>query len=116
MEIWRTIKGTNYKVSNMGRVKNSRGRVLKFYMSGWGYYIIDLYKNGKRTRRAYVHKLVLEAFKPNPKNKEIGNHINGIKTDNRLINLAWATASENIKHAYETGLNTGRRSYANCPF
>ena len=56
-----------------------------------------------------INRLVAITFIPNPLNKETVNHINGIKSDNRLENLEWATVGENIRHAITTGLKIGVR-------
>ena len=61
----------------------------------------------------YVHKLMAEAFIPNPDGKTQVNHIDGDKDNYSISNLEWVTASENMKHAYRTGLSRGRLSVRN---
>ena len=90
MEEWRPIIDyPEYEVSNGGNVRRG-GRVLK---PGRGnkYPIVQLGRNNKK----YVHRLVALAFIPNPDNKPQVDHINRIRTDNRVENLRWATKSEN---------------------
>lgn len=119
-EIWKPVVGYKgiYEVSNMGRlkslsktIKNSKNRVyntkerfFKKTLSKSGYCVASLWKNGKLTSSARVHRLVMIAFVPNPIDKPFVNHINGIKTDNRVENLEWCTAKENSIHAVKNGL------------
>ena len=113
-EIWETIPNFDgYEVSNLGRVRSfkqsRKGHVLKPrpFFKGNDYLGVSLCLNGKVEVRL-VHRLVAEAFIPNPLNKPMVNHINGIKTDNRVENLEWVTVSENHCHAYAIGLRNAR--------
>ena len=74
-----------------------------------GYLQIRL-SDGKRTRSTTVHKIVAEAFIPNPDKRPEVNHKNGIKTDCSVSNLEWVTKSENVKHAVDTGLLDNERA------
>lgn len=130
-EVWKDIVGYEglYQVSNLGRVKSLERYVqnhgaLQFHKEqikraserkrkdgNQGYLTLRLYKDNKG-KNCYIHRLVAEAFIPNPENKPTVNHINGDKHDNRAKNLEWNTYKENNKHAYDTGLNgeTHRRT------
>ena len=101
----------NYAVDEFGQIwgypnKTRKGiRLIKAVVNNSGYKYIDLCKNGK-IRRFLVHRLVALNLKPNLENKEQVNHINGIKTDNRICNLEWVTRSENQLHSIKYGLRT----------
>ena len=106
-EEFRNIKGyPNYQVSNLGRVKVLNylrmgvEKIRKVEKSIHGYLRIKLSVNGKK-KTFFVHSLVITTFKPKPPSKECCNHINGVKTDNRIENLEWVSRSENTVHAYK---------------
>ena len=107
-EIWKDIDGyEGYQVSNLGRVKSLdridsnnhplKGVILKPYISNSGYLLVGLYKQ-QRCYKKLVHRLVAEAFIPNPDNNPEIDHISTIKTDNRVENLRWVTQKENINN------------------
>jgi len=94
----------NYLIYSDGRIwSNKAGRFLKVQLDTCGYPQVGLYnETGQKTTS--VHRLVAEHFiNGNEKGLQV-NHINGIKTDNRIENLEWLTHSQNAQHAHDTGL------------
>ncbi len=118
-ESWKPVLGYEgyYEVSNLGNVKSLKRRqtgnqydrveaILKPSVLYNGYLQVCL-AIGQTKKKYSIHRLVAIAFLPNPENKPQVNHKNGIKGDPSLKNLEWATRSENMQHAYDTGLATG---------
>lgn len=116
--VWRDIKGYEglYQISNLGNVRSldrkirfnkgvsiKKGQLLKPVLTRKGYLKVELSKESKG-KRFYVHRLVALHFIENSLNKPQVNHINGIKTDNRVENLEWCTNLENQRHAIKNGL------------
>ena len=98
-EIWEPVKNfeDRYCVSNFGRVYSiKRETIMKLSMLN-GYWRVVLY-DGNKTKGYYVHRIVAEAFIPNPQNKPIINHIDENRANNKTSNLEWATFSENVNH------------------
>jgi len=94
-----------YAVTTFGRVWSCRrGIWLNQYDNSHGYMFVTLSVHGK-VCELKVHRLVAEAFVPNPLGKPQVNHRNGIKTDCSVRNLEWVTARENMQHASDMGLN-----------
>lgn len=102
-EIWKEIVGFEslYAVSNRGRVMNlETGKVLKNRSNNHGYVIVALHKgNGTKPKNCTVHRLVAEAFIPNPLNLPQVDHVDENKGNNDVSNLRWVTASQNTRHS-----------------
>lgn len=95
-----------YQISSLGRARSFKAgkvKILSPVYDGKGYAYVGIHKDGEQ-KKIHIHVLVALAFIPNPENKPFVNHINGIKSDNRVENLEWVTPSENVQHALKTGL------------
>ena len=121
MEEWKNVIGYEglYEVSNKGNVRNvRRNTLLKLSKNRYGYIQVYLYKNGIRTVFR-VHRLVAEAFIPNPDNLPQINHKNEDKSNNCVENLEWCTAkyNNNYGHRTENAINTRvKNGYADPDF
>lgn len=124
VEFWRPIPGwLGYDVSNLGRVRSWRTvRSLPNYggtarawrkkpltmrpgINKYGYVQISIFNSNGARKSRRVHQLVALAFIPNPEQLPTVNHLTGLRTDNRSDNLAWASRSEQSKHAWAYGLH-----------
>lgn len=110
---WRNIPGcdSRYYVSSDGRVLGANG-LLHPIRGKDGYLRCNIAQNGK-FRLWLVHRLVAEAFIPNPDNKAEVNHIDGDKANNNVSNLEWATREENIQHAHKVLRKMGDKPVLN---
>ena len=101
IEEWKQYN--EYKVSNYGKVINRYGKLLTMKADKHGYISTSITDyGGDRTKG--MHRLVATVFIPNPNNLPVPNHLDGNKTNNYVHNLEWCTYSENLIHAYKTGL------------
>lgn len=92
----------NGQVYSIGQNRYRRPRVLKAWRNGTGYLKVSLYKDG-RAYKKYIHRLVAEAFIPNPEDKPNVNHLDCDLYNNSASNLEWCTQSENILYAVKLG-------------
>ena len=131
-EEWKPVAGfeDSHEVSSLGNVRalartaersGPTGNVslpernLTFHVTPKGYARLQL-TNGDKKKNKLVHRLVAEAFVPNPDGKEQVNHIDGDKLNNKASNLEWVTPSENLQHAYDTDLRKPCIKYCiECP-
>lgn len=103
---------THHTIDENGIVMNTKTNYKKAqWLGANGYYHVDIHEHGTAQKIA-VHRLLALHFLPNPENKRTVNHIDGNKQNNTLSNLEWATDSENLQHAHDTGLQPYRRNYS----
>lgn len=115
IEIWKDCKGYEgiYSISSIGRVRRMpgkyapKGRILRFNVINRYHVVKFSYLAIKKNQ--FVHRLVAEAFIPNPFNKPFINHIDCNPSNNHISNLEWCTQSENIQHAFKVGTKVGIR-------
>ena len=105
-ENWKPIKNfeDQYLVSNYGNVKSlRRNKILKPYTNNTKYLYVCL-SNGKSKKHYRIHRLVANAFIPNPESKEFINHKDYNTFNNRVDNLEWVTMAENIDYSRQNVL------------
>ena len=115
-EVWKRVilKGIDYgdfyEVSSRGGLRNSKTKKnIKALVNPSGYVQYYASLGGRDKRKPFrIHRCVAEAFLPNPENKAQVNHIDGVKINNFVSNLEWVTASENVQHAFQTGLASNK--------
>jgi hypothetical protein len=101
-----------YAISTDGRLWSYRSnRFKKARIGTRGYCVVELNKSGY-SKWYLLHRIVLETYVPKPEGKSEVNHINCVKTDNRVENLEWVTRRENIDHAVKLGLTKTERHTA----
>lgn len=122
-ELWKDIRGfENYQISNFGRIKskervvtNTNGsylkpeKIIKTHVMKVGYLAVVLRDEEQKKHLLKIHRLVAEAFIPNPHNLPQVNHVDGNKANSRVGNLEWCTARQNTQHAIANGL---RKKYS----
>lgn len=111
-EVWKGMSefDNEYEVSNLGRFRSLdrviirkgsqariKGRIIKGQQDAYGYVTMTI-----KNKQVKAHRLVAKYFVENPLNKNQVNHKNGIKNDNRAVNLEWCSHEENMKHLYLT--------------
>lgn len=107
-DTWKQVDGYPYRVSKDGRVYSEWRKKLLNYKPRGGYIKITLCGNNKKLNTG-VHRLVAEAYIPNPDKLPLVNHIDGNKSNNKVENLEWTTYKGNTQHAYDNNLVSRKR-------
>lgn len=129
-EEWRPVVGWGhlYEVSNQGRVRSldrmtparwglvrRRGKILKLTPTNSGYPAVSLSESGRKTKLKTVHRMVAEAFIPNPENLPDVLHWDDVSTHNTVENLRWGTQADNNRDKQRLGTNNGPPRKEHCP-
>lgn len=103
-EVWSPIRGFSelYQVSNTGKVRHKKHGLKKLQVGEHGYLWVPLW-DGKKYLHKRVHRIVAEAFIPNPNGYKEVNHIDEDKTNNSALNLEWCSRKQNIEHSILSG-------------
>lgn len=109
VEQWRSVVGfEQYQVSDLGRIKNvCSGHILAGARTRYGYLQVRLRAKEGKIKNLLVHRLVAAAFHGLPGPGQVCNHLSGVKTDNRAVNLEWCSRAQNNSHAARLGLSRG---------
>ena len=111
---WKDVIGYEnyYQVSEFGDIKNAKTGIIRKTRINQkhGYIDVDLYKDGKCSWKR-VHRIVAEAFIPNPDELPIVMHLDNNKINNHYTNLQWGTISDNTKQAFDDGLLETSKQY-----
>ena len=130
-EIWKDIPGFEdaYQVSSNGNIRSKdryvsnrpsgesvrliKGQSIHQFINNSGYSYVNISKGHRRYKHEYVHRLVADAFIPNPLKLPTINHIDGNKQNNQILNLEWNSYSDNNQHAYDHNLTHSNKNNSN---
>lgn len=109
--MYKQIENLDYEINSEGIVRRiSTKRIKKSFKRPDGYIGIQLYITKEKVKNQQLHRLIANAFIPNPDNKLYVNHIDSNRENNSLNNLEWVTFEENVKHGYKSGYASNKGS------